>query len=121
MKKHHHVQITDEGVEASVRLSARYVNDRFLPDKAIDLMDEAAAKARLGMMHGSDEMMQLNREIHQTETGYGTCAAGGRYRESRTLKENTGEPGKASREKTYEKKTKPPRIQKTKVPVVGEK
>lgn len=66
-EKHHHVQITDEGVEASVRLSARYVNDRFLPDKAIDLMDEAAAKARLGMMHGSDEMMQLNREIHQTE------------------------------------------------------
>ena len=45
-EKHHHVQITDEGVEASVRLSARYVNDRFLPDKAIDLMDEAAAKAR---------------------------------------------------------------------------
>ena len=43
-EKHHHVQITDEGVEASVRLSARYVNDRFLPDKAIDLMDEAAAK-----------------------------------------------------------------------------
>lgn len=39
-EKHHHVQITDEGVEASVRLSARYVNDRFLPDKAIDLMDE---------------------------------------------------------------------------------
>ncbi len=49
-EKHHQVQITDEGVEASVRLSARYVNDRFLPDKAIDLMDEAAAKARLGMM-----------------------------------------------------------------------
>ena len=56
-EKHHHVQITDEGVEASVRLSARYVNDRFLPDKAIDLMDEAAAKARLGMMHGSDDIL----------------------------------------------------------------
>ncbi len=44
---HHHVTITDEGVEAAVRLSARYISDRFLPDKAIDLMDEAAAKARL--------------------------------------------------------------------------
>lgn len=43
-ESHHHVTITDEAVEAAVRLSARYINDRFLPDKAIDLMDEAAAK-----------------------------------------------------------------------------
>ena len=46
-ESHHHVTITDEAVEAAVRLSARYINDRFLPDKAIDLMDEAAAKVRL--------------------------------------------------------------------------
>ena len=42
---HHHVKITDEAVEAAVRLSARYINARFLPDKAIDLMDEAAKSA----------------------------------------------------------------------------
>ena len=44
-EKHHQVKITDDAVSAAVRLSARYINDRFLPDKAIDLMDEAAAKA----------------------------------------------------------------------------
>ena len=43
-ERHHNVEITDEGLEAAVHLSARYVNDRFLPDKAIDLMDEAAAR-----------------------------------------------------------------------------
>lgn len=115
-EKHHHVQITDEGVEASVRLSARYVNDRFLPDKAIDLMDEAAAKARLGMMHGSDEMMQLNREIHQTELDMEHALQGGDIEKARTLKE-TRENLQASREK-LEKKNR--RVSKNKVPVVGE-
>ena len=115
-EKHHHVQITDEGVEASVRLSARYVNDRFLPDKAIDLMDEAAAKARLGMMHGSDEMMQLNREIHQTELDMEHALQEGDIEKARTWKE-TRESLQASREK-LEKKNR--RVSKNKVPVVGE-
>ena len=115
-EKHHHVQITDEGVEASVRLSARYVNDRFLPDKAIGLMDEAAAKARLGMMHGSDEMMQLNREIHQTELDMEHALQEGDIEKARTLKE-TRENLQASREK-LEKKNR--RVSKNKVPVVGE-
>ena len=115
-EKHHHVQITDEGVEASVRLSARYVNDRFLPDKAIDLMDEAAARARLGMMHGSDDMMQLNREIHQTELDMEHALQEGDIEKARTLKE-TRENLQASREK-LEKKNR--RVSKNKVPVVGE-
>ena len=115
-EKHHHVQITDEGVEASVRLSARYVNDRFLPDKAIDLMDEAAAKARLGMMHGSDEMMQLNREIHQTELDMEHALQEGDIEKARTWK-GTREILQASREK-LEKKNR--RVSKNKVPVVGE-
>lgn len=115
-EKHHHVQITDEGVEASVRLSARYVNDRFLPDKAIDLMDEAAAKARLGMMYGSDDMMQLNREIHQTELDMEHALQEGDIEKARTLKE-TRENLQASREK-LEKKNR--RVSKNKVPVVGE-
>jgi ATP-dependent Clp protease ATP-binding subunit ClpC len=115
-EKHHHVQITDEGVEASVRLSARYVNDRFLPDKAIDLLDEAAAKARLGMMHGSDEMMQLNREIHQTELDMEHALQEGDIEKARTWKE-TRENLQASREK-LEKKNR--RVSKNKVPVVGE-
>ena len=115
-EKHHHVEITDEGVEASVRLSARYVNDRFLPDKAIDLMDEAASKARLGMMHGSDDMMQLNREIHQTELDMEHALQEGDIEKARTWKE-TRENLQASREK-LEKKNR--RVSKNKVPVVGE-
>lgn len=115
-EKHHHVQITDEGVEASVRLSARYVNDRFLPDKAIDLMDEAAARARLGMMHGSDDMMQLNRKIHQTELDMEHALQEGDIEKARTLKEMR-ESLQVSREK-LEKKNH--RVSKNKIPVVGE-
>ena len=66
-EKHHQVQITDEAVEAAVRLSARYINDRFLPDKAIDLMDEAAAKVRLGVSTHSGEAAELRRKAAATE------------------------------------------------------
>lgn len=50
-EKHHGIKISDEAVVAAVKMSARYINDRFLPDKAIDLMDEAASKAKLGLYH----------------------------------------------------------------------
>ena len=50
-EKHHGIKISDEAITAAVKMSARYINDRFLPDKAIDLMDEAASKAKLGMYH----------------------------------------------------------------------
>ena len=66
-EKHHHVQITDEGVEASVRLSARYVNDRFLPDKAIDLIDEASSKARLKVYVMPDGIKKAEEEIKALE------------------------------------------------------
>ena len=62
-EKHHGVIITDEGVKAAVSLSARYINDRFLPDKAIDLMDEAAARIRLKNLTSSDELLALKKEI----------------------------------------------------------
>ena len=61
-ESHHHVTITDEAVEAAVRLSARYINDRFLPDKAIDLMDEAAAKVRLHVGGDPREAAELRRD-----------------------------------------------------------
>ena len=66
-EKHHQVEISDEGVEAAVTLSARYVSDRFLPDKAIDLMDEAAAKVRLGLLGAPGKLSGLHREIHEIE------------------------------------------------------
>ena len=59
---HHHVKITDEAVEAAVRLSARYINDRFLPDKAIDLIDEAAASVKLSARSASPELKALEEK-----------------------------------------------------------
>ena len=66
-EKHHHVQITDEGVEASVRLSARYVNDRFLPDKAIDLVDEACAMVRTEIDSMPTELDESRRRMLQLQ------------------------------------------------------
>lgn len=64
---HHGVRIKDDAVIASVELSSRYISDRFLPDKAIDLMDEAASKLRLEMDSMPEELDELNRKIMQLE------------------------------------------------------
>ena len=64
---HHGVRIKDDAVIAAVELSSRYITDRFLPDKAIDLMDEAAAKLRLEMDSVPEELDELNRRIMQLE------------------------------------------------------
>ena len=66
-EQHHQVEISDEGVEAAVTLSARYVNDRFLPDKAIDLMDEAAAKVRLGLLGETDKAGEVRKQLQKTQ------------------------------------------------------
>ena len=60
---HHKLAITDEAVEAAVRLSVRYINDRFLPDKAIDLMDEAASRVRMDAESASPELKSLEEKI----------------------------------------------------------
>src|SRR6201994_4790880 len=64
---HHHVRIKDEAVVAAVELSSRYITDRFLPDKAIDLIDESAAKLRLEMNSMPEELDELERRIRQLE------------------------------------------------------
>lgn len=76
-ESHHHVTITDEAVEAAVRLSARYINDRFLPDKAIDLMDEAAAKVRLHVGGDPREAAELRREIAESQETLEQALSGG--------------------------------------------
>lgn len=64
---HHHVRIKDEAIIAAVELSNRYITDRFLPDKAIDLIDESAAKLRLEMNSMPEELDNLERQIRQLE------------------------------------------------------
>ena len=66
-EKHHNVTITDEALKAAVKLSARYINDRFLPDKAIDLIDEASSKLRLTNFVEPAQIGDLEREIAALE------------------------------------------------------
>ena len=63
-EQHHKLHITDEALEAAVSLSARYINDRFLPDKAIDLMDEAASRVRMETEELSPELKSLEEKIN---------------------------------------------------------
>ena len=62
-EKHHHVTITEDGLRAAAELSERYINDRFLPDKAIDLMDEAASKAHVGTLDKPVQLEQMKTEL----------------------------------------------------------
>ena len=115
-EKHHNVEITDVGVEAAVRLSARYVNDRFLPDKAIDLMDEAAAKSRLGVMRDPQDAILKKQEIRQAELDLEDALREGDIERARTLKS-----AKEDLELQWEKLNKKnQRADKRRKPVVGE-
>ena len=62
-EKHHQVHYEPEALEAAVRLSARYINDRRLPDKAIDLIDEAASAVKLSRLEQPEELRELNGQI----------------------------------------------------------
>lgn len=66
-EEHHQVSISDEAIEAAARLSDRYISDRFLPDKAIDLIDEAASKAKLKTFVIPPELRELEEELHDLE------------------------------------------------------
>jgi ATP-dependent Clp protease ATP-binding subunit ClpC len=67
-EEHHKAEITDAAVESAVKMSDRYITDRFLPDKAIDLMDEAGSRARIGAMTRPPELKDIEAEIEQIKT-----------------------------------------------------
>ena len=64
---HHNVKITDEAIKASVELSSRYINDRFLPDKAVDLMDEAASRVKMRNYTEPDSLRKIKEEIEKID------------------------------------------------------
>ncbi len=64
---HHKVTITDEAIESAVKLSSRYINDRFLPDKAIDLIDEACSRVKLRTFTAPDDLKELEAKVKKTE------------------------------------------------------
>ena len=82
---HHKVVISDEAIIASATLSDRYITDRFLPDKAIDLIDEAASRARLDHYNAPEELNQLEEELKRLTAEKNKAARGDNYDRAKTL------------------------------------
>lgn len=85
-EEHHRVMITEEAIEAAVKLSARYINDRFLPDKAIDLIDEAASKVRLQNFVEPPEIRELEKDIAALEQQKETAIRSEAYEKAGEIK-----------------------------------
>ena len=83
---HHHVTITDAALTAAVKLSARYINDRFMPDKAIDVIDEAASKVRLTAYVEPPEIKELEKEIEKLEDQKEAAIRDEAYEKAGTIK-----------------------------------
>src|ERR1700756_358 len=94
-EEHHKAEFTDKAIEAAVKLSDRYIPDRFLPDKAIDLMDEAGSRARIGTMTRPPEVKQIETEIEEIKT-----------RKERAIKEQDFEGAASMRDKEKQAKEK---------------
>lgn len=87
-EEHHGIQIEDTAVEAAVTLSERYINDRYLPDKAIDLIDEACSRKRLSSLHQSPRSQELETELRKTYDQLEACLLEEEFEKAATLKQN---------------------------------
>ena len=115
-EKHHHVQISDAGIEAAVKLSIRYIADRYLPDKAIDLMDEASSKVLLGGFKMPEKISELERKAAQLEDDMETALMEQRFEDAGAIRKE-----KEAVRKKYEKQVeKYHRDAGKKILVVGE-
>ena len=102
---HHKLTITDEAVEAAVTLSRRYINDRFLPDKAIDLMDEAASRVRMEVQAPSPELKAIEEKINALHKEKSDAIAAQDYEKAaqlRDIERNYREQAEQEREKQRE-------------------
>ena len=88
---HHKVVITDEAIIAAATLSDRYITDRFLPDKAIDLIDEAASRARLNSLKSPDEVKELEEKLKRLNLEKNKAAKGENYTQAQKLVEEINE------------------------------
>jgi ATP-dependent Clp protease ATP-binding subunit ClpC len=112
-QEHHNVEITDEAIEAAANLSARYVPDRFLPDKAIDLIDEASARLRMykspeaaQVRRAEQELRQIEDDLRMVEEEGGTDDEVNRLRDQRLAVEET----LASLKSNWNEETNQPRL-----------
>ena len=112
---HHRVMILDDGIEAAVDLSIRYMNDRFLPDKAIDLMDEAASKVKLNSFQTPKNITELERQLAEYNTAIEQALVKNHVEEAAQINKKPQEI-----EQKYEKLLKKYRKEASKkIPVVG--
>ena len=87
---HHNVKITDEAINSAVELSVRYINDRFLPDKAIDLIDEAASKARLNKYMEPELIKKLQEEIEKVKNDKEEAILNQKFEKAAELRDKEG-------------------------------
>ncbi|MGN1300367.1 MAG: ATP-dependent Clp protease ATP-binding subunit [Clostridia bacterium] len=99
---HHNVKITDESIKAAVELSMRYVNDRYLPDKAIDLIDEAASRVKMQTYTKPDSMRNLEEEIEKVSKEKEEAIATQNFEKAAKLRDNE----KAKKQKLEEEQAK---------------
>ncbi len=90
-EKHHHVRYTEEALEAAVTLSDRYIQDRFLPDKAIDVLDEAGARTRVHNMVLPPEVAEVDEELSRVRTDKKAAAAAQEFEEAARLRDREKE------------------------------
>ncbi len=86
-EEHHHVNYTDEAIEACVRLSDRYISDRYLPDKAIDVLDEAGARVHLNNIHVPNEIIELEEAIENIKKEKNQVVKNQKYEEAARLRD----------------------------------
>ena len=85
---HHKARITDEALDAAVKLSERYISGRFLPDKAIDVMDEAGARARIGSMTRPPDVKEIERQIEEIRTDKEAAIKAQDFEKAASLRDN---------------------------------
>ena len=86
-ENHHHVDYTEEALDACVKLSDRYISDRFLPDKAIDVMDEAGARVHINNIHVPDEIVKLEEAIENIKVEKNRVVKSQKYEEAAQLRD----------------------------------
>ena len=90
-EEHHHLRISDEALEAAVKLSSRYVTDRFLPDKAIDLIDEAASRVRMYKSPAAKKAKEIMEQLRRVREQYALAVEDGRFEDAEALREQEAE------------------------------
>ena len=105
-EQHHKLHITDEALKAAVELSTRYINDRFLPDKAIDLIDEAASRKKLGIFAGNKTAKKAEETRHNLEEALEAALAEGDIEAAQALKKDLDKTDKKIEKTKYNMREK---------------